>query len=321
MTIPKRLATLARLLSPAGRRARLLIFCFHRVLARQDKLRPLEPDVQDFVRDIQIISRIFNVLPLPDAVDRWVAGKLPAAAACVTFDDGYADNHELAAPVLESENIPATFFIAAGAVDDGVMWNDLVIEAMIASGSKARLDVLPVAVDPKELDDDPSGAAANLLARLKYLPVHERMAIAEQFYTASTGTDVPRLMMTREQVADLSKRGFELGGHTVNHPILMELDDDRAEQEIAECRDWLANVTGQSPRCFAYPNGIPGRDFGPTHERLVRDAGFSVAVSTQWAAAQPGGGRFDIPRIGPWWRLGFGLATGLARVYGSSYLR
>ena len=56
----------------------------------------------------------FNVLPLPEAVARLRAGTLPARAAAITFDDGYADNCEVALPILRSVRHAATFFIATG---------------------------------------------------------------------------------------------------------------------------------------------------------------------------------------------------------------
>ena len=42
--------------------------------------------------------------------------ELPAGAVALTFDDGYADNHAFALPVLERLGFPAVFFIVTGAV-------------------------------------------------------------------------------------------------------------------------------------------------------------------------------------------------------------
>ena len=39
---------------------------------------------------------------------------LPPDSVVVTFDDGYADNHEVALPILEEAGLPATFFLATG---------------------------------------------------------------------------------------------------------------------------------------------------------------------------------------------------------------
>ena len=54
----------------------------------------------------RFISRAFNVLSLSDAARRLKDGTLPAAAAVITFDDGYADNLEVAWPILERYEHP-----------------------------------------------------------------------------------------------------------------------------------------------------------------------------------------------------------------------
>jgi hypothetical protein len=120
---------LFRTFSPAGASARLSIFIFHRVLPAADPLLPFEPSVEQFDWMVRLISRNFNVLPLSAAARRLQAGTLPTAAAAITFDDGYADNFEVAWPILAHYGIPATFFIATAFLDGGRMWNDEVIEA------------------------------------------------------------------------------------------------------------------------------------------------------------------------------------------------
>ena len=294
---------IGNVLSPRGVRGRLVVFCFHQVLEKPDPLRPGEPTELEFARDVEVIDRTFSTLPFGEAVKGLESGTLPRRAACITFDDGYANNSELAAPILESAGVPATFFIAGGAIDAGIMWNDLVIESFARSAANVSIQELQAK-----------------LGDLKYRPVAERWGAAEQIFREAVGGAFPRLMMTREMVADLSDRGFEIGGHTINHPILKEQSDEDANLEIAGCVEWIRNVTGIIPTTFAYPNGIPGQDFSRNHEHMVRDAGFEAAASTQWSVAGPKANRFSIPRVGPWWRQGRGLATGLARSYLKSYL-
>ena len=311
---------LGTLLSPAGQRARLAVFCYHQVIEHKDPLRASEPTVEEFRHDLETIGWLFNVLPLPEAVERLQSGTLPSRAACITFDDGYANNHQLAAPLLERAGLPATFFIAGGAVDEGVMWNDLVIEAARIKGSKWIVDDLAELGQGGPPHENAGPFLSWVLPRLKYCHLERRFRIAEAFFRKNAEQELPRLMMDRCQVVDLARRGFDIGGHTISHPILKELDDNAARREIEGCRRWIEEVTGRAAVTFAYPNGIPGQDFGPEHVMMVRKSGFASAVSTSWAVARPDSNPLAIPRIGPWWRLGSRLAEGLVRAYGKTWV-
>ncbi|MEO1201363.1 MAG: polysaccharide deacetylase family protein, partial [Pseudomonadota bacterium] len=211
-----------RVLSPAGSRGRLAVFCYHQVLEASDSIRTGEPTQDQFAADVERIRGAFTVLTFGEAVRRLKDGTLPSMAACLTFDDGYANNHALAAPVLEQAGIPATVFVAGGAVDVGVMWNDLVIESVAAAGAWPRLPEPGDILEPEEPGLSLARIADHLLMQLKYRPVQERWDIARAIYAENVGGDLPRLMMRRTEVRDLADRGFEIGGHTISHPILKE---------------------------------------------------------------------------------------------------
>lgn len=312
--------TIASTLSPRGSRARLAVFGYHQVLEKRDPLRPGEPDQRDFDRDVAVMKSVFTVLPLEEAVRRLRERTLPARAACITFDDGYANNQTLAAPILEAHGVPATFFVTGGAVDDGVMWNDLVIEAVARRGADLVLTDIPWDEQKRRSAGQGPALVAAILAEIKYRPLDQRLALAKRIYRDNVGEAPPRLMMTRPMVADLAARGFDVGGHTLTHPILSKLPAEQARREIAGCAAWLEQVTGRAPKTFAYPNGRPGTDFDSSHEAMVAEAGFAVAVSTTWSTARAGTDPYNVPRVGPWWRGRSSLTKGLLKLYLKSYL-
>jgi peptidoglycan/xylan/chitin deacetylase (PgdA/CDA1 family) len=106
-------------LSPTGRRSRLPILMFHRVRKSVDPLMPDEIDAAQFDRICSWLATWFNVIALDDAVNRLEGGSLPERSLAITFDDGYADNHDVALPILTRHRLPATFFIATGFLDGG----------------------------------------------------------------------------------------------------------------------------------------------------------------------------------------------------------
>ena len=169
---------LLNIASPAGPRARLSVLVFHRVLPGVDPLYPEAMDATRFTQICHWVRSMFSVLPLDEAVRRMRAGTLPERALAVTFDDGYADNLQVAMPILNRLGLPATFFIATGFLDGGCMWNDTVIESFrrTALPDLDLRDLLGAEAGPFQL-----GATAErrialeaVIAKAKYLEVGRR---------------------------------------------------------------------------------------------------------------------------------------------------
>ncbi len=307
--------------SPAGARARLSILIFHRVLPQADPLFPEEVTRVQFDRICGWLRAWCHVLPLGEAVDRLRARTLPARAAVITFDDGYADNHAEALPVLRRHGLTATFFVATGFLDGGRMWNDTLIEAIRRCPSD-RLDLRGTPAEsagPLVLGDAATRRRAidAVLAVTKYLEPNERERCVQAIADRCAASLPDDLMMTSPQVRDLVQQGMTVGAHTVHHPILARLDRKAIRREIAESRAALERITGRPIDLFAYPNGKPGVDYNERAVAVVRELGFRAAVSTRWGAGRAGDDLFELPRFSPWdrSRTGFGvrLAENLLR--------
>lgn len=290
-----------RWLSPAGPGAKLNIFIFHRVLPAPDPILASEPDADRFERVLRFLKRWFTVLPLVEAVKRLEDGTLPAASACVTFDDGYADNLTIAAPLLERYGIPATVFIATHYLSGGRMWNDTIIEG-IRRSPRDRLDLGDLGLPDLALGDLDSRRMAidRLLRQIKYVPVERRAEIAEEVGRRTRANLPGDLMLTREQLRALASPLITIGGHTTRHPILAIESAATAEREIRQGRADLEEWLQQPIETFAYPNGRPVKDYGPEHVDMVRRAGFRCAVSTAAGYSTGTVDPFQLPRFTPW---------------------
>jgi peptidoglycan/xylan/chitin deacetylase (PgdA/CDA1 family) len=101
-----------------------VVVAFHRI-QRTDGSDGLTMDVGTFERYCKFFARHFRVIPLRDLVDRLEAGRSLNRELAITFDDGYRDNFDNAAPVLEKLSLPATFFVITQWIGtDVVPWWD-----------------------------------------------------------------------------------------------------------------------------------------------------------------------------------------------------
>jgi len=298
-------------LSPLSRR--LSILMYHRISAQIDPLFPGEVDAARFDRQLDFLKQCFTIIPLREAGQMLAEGRLPARAACLTFDDGYADNAEVALPIMQQHGVSATVFVATGFLDGGTMWNDSIIE--LVRRAPIDFDLRPLGLGEFRLSNDAarSRAIGILLEALKYLPIDERQVQVDAMIALAGVTLPSDMMMRSEQVAQLHRQGIEIGGHTVNHPILARMDGPAARREIADGKAALETITGAPVRTFAYPNGRPGRDYLAEHVAMVRDTGFELAVTTSPGAAATRADCLQLPRFTPWDRGQLGFTARMMR--------
>lgn len=314
----KPIRLLLDILAPRGARSRLSVLIFHRVRSQLDPLFPSGPDAARFEEQMRWVREWFDVLPLTAAVAGLRDGTLPARPLCITFDDGYADNATIALPILRKLGLHATFFIATGYLNGGRMWNDTVIETVrAATGPRLDLSVLGLGDLPIEGVEARRAAIAKLVMALKHLPWTERQRKAETLAKRIAAPLPGDLMLTDRQVLELRAAGMTIGAHTANHPILVTLADADARREIESSKLYLERLLGERVALFAYPNGMPARDYTSTHVAMVRELGFDGAASAAIGAAGPGCDLFQIPRFTPWdrtwWRYGLRLVQNARR--------
>lgn len=277
---------------------RLSIVLFHRVLAYPDPMLPSEPDTRSFTRQMQWLQRAFTILPLGEAIRRLYERHLPVGALCVTFDDGYRDNALNALPILAALRIPATFFVTTGYLDGGLMWNDRVTEAL-RIWPKPVVDMTPYGLESLSLEGGRAAAAAHLLGDLKYLPFLQRESITADLMRRA-GVNHMQMMMAADDIRKMHQAGMEVGGHTVNHPILCAIDLEQAHSEISTNKTRLEAIMGAPVEIFAYPNGRPRRDYDSEHIEVVRQCGYRHALTTAAGTASATSNAFQLPRFTPW---------------------
>jgi peptidoglycan/xylan/chitin deacetylase (PgdA/CDA1 family) len=279
----------------------LSILIYHRVLPNQDKLRPSIIDATRFNNHIRHLSNNYNVIPLIDAIERLQNNTLPKKSLCITFDDGYLDNVEVALPILKKHKLTATFFVSTGFLDGKSMWNDLVIESVRAA-SQSVLDLSKQELGKYDVSTliKKRRTIRDIILELKYFPPDERLDKIKSMMQELGLNKRKSLMMNPKQITELYDAGMGIGAHTVNHPILTAIDEQAARFEIESGKRELEGIINSSVDLFAYPNGKPGQDYGPEHVTIVKNLGFVAAVSTAWGVSRSDSDIYQLPRFTPW---------------------
>lgn len=288
-------------ISPSGSRAKLPIFIYHRVLDARDYMHPGEVTIDEFSWQIGLIAKYFNVIRLKEAIERLKQGSLPERCACITFDDGYADNYDNALPILKRWGLHATFFIATGFLDGGIMWNDAIIET-VRKIEDHNFNLKKVGLGEYLLitPEHRQQVSNEIIKSLKHLSLEQRSHKVEEI-VGSQSIELPdNIMMSRQQVVGMMSEGMGIGCHTVNHPILASIDKTLAEKEIQDGKDCLEEIVGEKMMLFAYPNGKPGKDYNSEHIEIVKKIGFKGAVSTALGSSNMNNDFYQLPRFCPW---------------------
>jgi peptidoglycan/xylan/chitin deacetylase (PgdA/CDA1 family) len=89
------------------------IVAFHRVNdhVSEDGLTCTAAKFEDFCR---YFSTRFKVVSLREQITGARVGQGMGGSLSITFDDGYLDNFQVAAPILQKYRLPATFFVTTG---------------------------------------------------------------------------------------------------------------------------------------------------------------------------------------------------------------
>jgi peptidoglycan/xylan/chitin deacetylase (PgdA/CDA1 family) len=256
-----------------------------------------------FRRQMAYVRRAYRVLPLAELVERVERGAaLPPRALAITFDDGYADNHRLAFPVLQALGLPATVYVTTGSVGDTApLWMSAV-RALVLAAPGPELRVPGLAPIPLATPG-PRGEEARALTRALVPLAAPDRAARLQTAAAGIGFDLGRAlagtMLGWDDVRALANAGWTIGAHTVSHANVALAAPADAEREIADSRDAIAAEVGAPVRDFAYPNsGGAHRYFDDATAALLRRLDFRSAVTSRAGVVGAGTNPFTLPRIG-----------------------
>ena len=282
------LARRTGVLSVIGRwygRDRLTVLAYHRVAdASNPNLTGFRPNVSasvnGFAEQLDWIARRFTVVSLGDVL-AWLdgAGALPPRPLLITFDDGYLDNLGAAAPLLAARGLPAVLFLTTGPLDGGCVLCPDVVAEIFGNSTVSSADLPMLGRRDWGSPGDRERVIREFVIAVKRLAGDRRISIISSLaHALGSGVpeSIPGLYLDWEQVRSL--HGWEIGAHTVTHPVLTSIEREAASEEVVVSKRRIEDEIGRPVRAFAYPNGSPG-DFSDEVDAVLVAAGIDLAFT------------------------------------------
>ena len=260
---------------------RVLILRYHSVRELPADLDPyISIDITHsavlFRAQMEYVARTCHPITLDD-IPGFVTGSrpIPRRAVAVTFDDGYRDNYEVAAPILEQYSLPGNFYVSTSSVEGRPLWFVRLRYWMV----KACIS------RPQFLE------ASSRCATLSQSEREEYMATLEHANSVSDS-----LTMSWSQARSLLDRGHVIGSHTVHHPNMAKISPEELQFEMKASRTCLEEKLGSPIHHFSYPNPILSPHWNEETLKASRLAGYTTAVTSTDGHVKKGTNPLALPR-------------------------
>lgn len=257
--------------------------------------------LKNFGEQCSYLAANYHVVPLEEATQRLLSGERTSNMAVITVDDGYADFHDIAAPVLRHHHLPATLFVTTGFINRSCWMTGDRVRYHFDHAPGGTVHVTDDHGQVRVFSTAAPHAAGELRAYLKCVPESTKRRVL-----AELSRDVPLpepdatpdtyRPCTWDQLRKLMEDGVSIGAHTVTHPILSRLATvQEVEGEIAGSKVQLEQQLQRPVTLFAYPNGMR-EDFNGASLDCVR-AHFAAAVTAMRGLNVPGVDRHQLLRL------------------------
>jgi peptidoglycan/xylan/chitin deacetylase (PgdA/CDA1 family) len=244
-------------------------------------------------------------MSMDEVIEIGAAGRaFPPRAFAITFDDGFANNLTVAAPILDAAKLPATFYITTSFVQDNAMswidriewcfeelptvslrlpWNSAAVEAGDAAAKMALLSDIRAHVKA----DDSIDVDAFVSSGFGQCGVEE---------VRSTDDPLDRKMTWPELRELASHERFSVGGHSHTHAILSFLDPPALAAELDTSLALLRERAGAGPRHYSYPEGL-AHCYSPAVIAALRERGVVCCPTAEDGTNPPGTSLFGLKRV------------------------
>ncbi len=222
------------------------------------RFNPIFLTAKMFEEHLRYFKKYFQVVSLAEYMERPSAEN--AFRICLSFDDGFANNHRFVLPLLKKYNVPAVFFItAAGSCGEEILWNDFL--NMFTRYGPATIEWNNVEYKRNRYRRYVNEQGIALADELRKEPFAVKHAMMEKFsrqfdYREKETDRVYWQLLSETEIREMSDCPLvTIGAHSRCHDDLRYMKADEAEADLRESGQWLESVTGKPVQAYAFPYG------------------------------------------------------------------
>jgi peptidoglycan/xylan/chitin deacetylase (PgdA/CDA1 family) len=244
-----------------------IILNLHRVADRSRGSREsMDPSV--FGDLVSWLLRTFTITTFAELSDAAGAGRPPLV---LSFDDGYRDFADNAAPILAHYGVAANLNVIVASIESGRPPATVLVQDFISGAPASLLREVQVAGLPAIAPDKRTESGRLLAGTLKRRSItdqHALIAELEPYFERFDGFR-PTPMLTAADIRELAEV-HEIGAHSIEHATMTVESDDYVRSDALRSGAFLERLLGARPIVYAFPNGVGTL----TQASIVHDAGF-----------------------------------------------
>jgi len=256
-----------------------------------------------FRRQMEMIAQEYAPVTLNEVVLFMKGEKeLPAGAVVVTFDDGYADNYEVAVPILDRVGVPATFDVTVDCIETAKLpWPGRLRYAFFKTTALSwnETDKTIWTLRDMEERDRAFLRACDLCAQLAGESLEQFVRKTEGELRIGPPESMERLMMTWNQLRALVQKGYVVGSHTMTHPNMAYIGGDEARTELAQSKCRLEEALKTPILHFSYPCPALWPHWSERTVEISKEVGYETAVTTEGGMVRKKDNPLCLRRIRP----------------------
>ena len=241
-------------------------------------------NIKQFESDMDYIASRYDMIDLIQLYERILSGKpFKKSTALLTFDDGYKEMYEIVIPILLKKGIPGVFFLNSAFIDNMEMCylnkKSILLEHIgTIDGKKYLIDRWKLQSETKEITGN------NIVDIIKAVDYNNKHMLDDMSAVFDCNLkeylDCNKPYLTSAQINYMIRRGFNIGAHSVDHPLYSKISFEDQIHQTSESVRFIKEKFDVKCNSFAFPHtdkNVSVKFFNHIYEHNLVDISFGTA--------------------------------------------